>query len=330
MQVESLGLVLKWWRTWRTLPVFAWVKAASLYRKGKFEDAAQLYRKGLRRAQNHPAHYCARLDLAYCLFRLGKLEAAEEELQKVVSLVPNSREAQLRLARLQLWRGESLQAAWTMRRALRNIAPDAEIACLFLGSAIDARAPRYLLEEALRALQSAQTGDESDVRANAFIARAQMILRKVGTPEYQLARTQLAQIASRPGAPFESVIAFGEVLIEEGKVALARRLLRRALHSSSEYPRLLSLLAETYLRSGTFYNADYARQLATTACQKTSWTSPREMHILAEAFYHCGDKISALVVASKAKELGSRLLGSYTHSRTLDDLISNLSTGTQA
>ncbi|MBX7144153.1 MAG: tetratricopeptide repeat protein [Oligoflexia bacterium] len=330
MQVESIGLVVKWWKTWRTLPVFAWVKAAAMYRQGKFVDAERLYRKGLRTSHSHPAQYCARLDLSYCLFRMGKLEAAEEELQKVVAMLPNSREAQLRLARLQLWRGESLQAAWTMRRALRNLAPDVEMASLFLGAAIDARAPKYLLEEALRTLQSVQTDDDSDVRAKAFVARAQMIMRRPGTPEHQLARTQLAQVASRPGAPFECVIAFGEVLIEEGKVALARRLLRRALHASSEYPRLLSLLAETYLRSGTFYNADYARQLATTACQKTSWTSPREMHILAEAFYHCGDKISALVVASRAKELGSKLLGSYTHSRTLDDLISNLSSGTQA
>jgi hypothetical protein len=54
------------------------------------------------------------------------------------------------------------------------------------------------------------------------------------------------------------------------------------------------------------------------------------MHLLAEAYYHSGDKISALVVASKAKQAGTRLMGTYRDVRMLDELIESLSAGTQA
>ncbi|NDC38365.1 MAG: hypothetical protein EBZ48_09980, partial [Proteobacteria bacterium] len=121
-----------------------------------------------------------------------------------------------------------------------------------------------------------------------------------------------------------------KLLLTEGEVMPARRLLRRALVKLPENPQILSLLAQSYLQSGALYNAEYARQLATEACQRSEWSSPRELHILAEAFYHIGDKASALIIASKAKEEGSRLLGSYRDVKSLDQLIDNLSTGTLA
>ena len=143
-------------------------------------------------------------------------------------------------------------------------------------------------------------------------------------------KQEIADIAVDVNSAFEVTLIYAELLIEEGKIAHARRLLRRGMQVAPEYPRLLSLLAESYLRSGAFYNPEYAKQLATNACQNTSWVSPREMHILAESYYHISDKISALIVASKAKELGSRLLGTYCHTRMLDDLISNLESGTHS
>jgi len=84
------------------------------------------------------------------------------------------------------------------------------------------------------------------------------------------------------------------------------------------------------MKAGPFYNGEYAKQLAIGACQLTNWSSPREMHLLAEAYYHTGDKISALVVASKAKQAGTRLMGTYRDVRVLEQLIESLSSGTQA
>jgi predicted Zn-dependent protease len=327
---DNIRLMFKWWRTWKSLPVFSWVRAAALYRQGRFADAEPLYRAGLDRYFLHPAQHCARLDLSYCLFKTGNLDAAEDELKRVINSLPRSREGFVRLARLQMWRGQSLEAAWTMRRAQRSTALDSDMACLFLYAALDARAPHYLIQEAVRAVDTAGGSEGESQKAQALKARACMILKRPQSVEFVQARTELAQIAANIDAPFEASLLFAEMLIEEGKIAHARRLLRRSLHVAADYPRLLSLLAESYLRSGPFYNPEYAKQLATSACQSSAWASPREMHVLAEAFYHLGDKISALVIASKAKDLGSRLLGTYTHARTLDALIEDLASGTQA
>lgn len=328
--MHIFSLLTKWWKTWGTLPIYSWVKAAALYRKGQFAAAEKHYQRGLERHPTHPANFCAKIDLAYCQFKLGRLDEAEHELRLVSTQLPQSREAYLRMARLQMWRGQSLEAAWTIRRALRNVPVDPEFAALYLIAALDSGAPGYLLNEALQVSKSVENSEKPSVKLQAARARALMNTKSSTGVEYQTARTELAQLSAATNAPYESIILFSEVLIAEGKIAHARRLLRRALHSAADYPRILSLLAETYLKSGPFYNAEYAKQLATTACQNTTWTSPREMHILAEAYYHVGDKVSALIIASKAKELGSKLLGTYRDTKTLDRLIESLSSGTQA
>lgn len=322
---DNLQLIHKWWKTWGTLPVWSWVRAASAYREGKFELAERHYKTGLKRHASHPAHFCARLDLAYCLFKLGKLEDAEHQLRYVTTHLPASREAYVRLARLQMWTGHALEAAWTVRRALRSIEPDPELAAIFLIAVLDNGGPSYLLDEAVEASRSMETEGDDFPRLQA--ARARLELER---GDAAAGRKTLEQIAAADNAPFEALVLFAEVLVHEGKIAHARRQLRRAMAASPDYPRVLSLLAESYMKAGPFYNGEYAKQLAINACQLTNWSSPREMHILAEGYYHTGDKISALVVASKAKQAGTRLMGTYRRVRVLDELIESLSVGTQA
>lgn len=328
--MQALEVLSKWWNTWHTLPVYAWVRAASLYRKGQFAQAELYYRRGLEKHPTHPAQYCARIDLAYCHFKMGRLDEAEQELRAISAQLPQSREAYIRMARLQMWRGQPLEAAWTMRRALRNVPVDHEFAATYLIAALDSGAPGYLLSEALQVSKSIEADESKAPKLHAARARALMNIYASTRIEYQEARTRLAQIAAKNSVPFEVILLFSEVLVAEGKIAHARRLLRRAMQSAADHPRVLSLLSETYLKSGPFYNAEYAKQLATTACQNSTWSSPREMHILAESYYHVGDKVSALIIASKAKELGSKLLGTYRDTKTLDRLIESLSSGTQA
>ena len=143
-------------------------------------------------------------------------------------------------------------------------------------------------------------------------------------------RAELESICEAEQCPAEALILLAKVLLDEEKVAQARRLLRRALAVLPDNPCILSLLAKSYLVGGPLYNAEYAKQLATQACQKAEWSSPRDMHILAESFYHSGDKVSALIIASKAREEGNRLLGSYRDVKSLDELIDSLSTGSLA
>lgn len=323
--VDTLNLYCKWWKTWKTLPVVPWVKAAAHYRAGEFKVAEEYYKKGLATNATHPAQLSARLDLAYCLFKNRKLSEAEEQLRYVTTNSPRHKEAHLRLCRLQIWMGQTLDAAWTMRRALREIPVDSEMAALFLLAVLDNGGPSYLLEEAIKAVNSLATDLRSYPLLEVALARLE-----VHKGNIDLGRHELVRLSTQSKAPFEAVVLLGELHLNEGKILEARREFGRAMEVTPDHPRVLTLMAESYLKEGHFYNPDYARQLATSACQHTSWCSPREMHILAESFYHCGDKISALLVASKAKQAGSRLLGTYTCVKNLDKLIQSLSSGTQA
>lgn len=323
---ETISLFGKWWRTWHTLPIIAWVKGAACYRAGRYEVAENHYKAGLEKHPNHPASLCARLDLAYCLFKSHKLEEAEKQLKFITTHAPTSREGFLRLARLQLWMGNSLEAGWTMRRALKNIEPDAELAATFLSAVVESEAPGYLLAEAH------QVAGQIELEACDPLARDRL---ELALARYHLlhgdrdqARQRIAEMASAEKAIFDVLLVFAELLVSEGKIAHARRQLRRAMTAAPDHPRLLSILANSYLRTGPFYNTEYATQLAIKACQSTNWLSAREMHVLAEAYYHHGDRVSALLIASKAKQVGTRPLGSYSGVRHLEQLIESLNEST--
>jgi uncharacterized protein HemY len=264
------------------------------------------------------------MDLAYCLFRERQYPEAEKHLKHVTTFFPQSREAHMRLARLQLWTGRSLDAAWTLRRALRAVSADPELVALYMIAVLDNGGPSFLLKEVIDA--SLELGPEAEENPRLEAARARLMIERGNRAR---GKEILERIAASDTAPIEALVLHAEVLLAERKVANARRYLKRALSLAPEQPRVLSLMSETYLQSGPFYNPEYARQLASDACQRTNWLSPREMHILAESYYHLDDKMSALIVASKAKEEGSRLLGSYRDADVLEKLIQSLSTGTQ-
>ena len=321
---STIKLYHRWWKAWGTLPVFAWVRAAALYRSGKFEEAISHYERGLKKHPAHPACLSAQLDLAYCLFRSNRFDEALQALKFVVARTPQAREAYVRLATVQMWLGQAIEAAWTMKRALQAVKPDAEMVGMFLLAVIENGGPRYLINEALEIAAKLPACDE---HPKLQVARAKL---KILQDEPGQGKVELETLASDANATRDAVLAYAQTLVDDNRIAEARQHLRRLMTGAADHPRVLSLLAESYLKSGPFYNTDYAVQLATSGCQKTNWTSPREMHALAEAYRHAGDKIAALLVASKAKDAGSKLLGSYREEKTLEKLIETLSTGTQA
>lgn len=310
-----------WWKTWRSLPVFDWVRAADLYRAGRYESAEAFYRAGLADHLHHPARFSARLDLAYCLFKQRKLKDSEMELRMVATSSNLPREGYLRLARLQLWSGFPLEAAWTIKRALQRVEPDGEMVASFLLAVLENGGPDYLLNEAVAYLDKLTPFDREHKLLK--VALAQL---KLHCGDYEGGKAELATLCAKPNAPFEAFIPYVTILLrEEGRIEECKHHLRRAMAVAPDYPRLLSLFAELYLVSGESYNAEFAVQLASAACQQTNWSSPREMHILAESYYHQHDRFAALIMANKAKSAGTKVLGAYKDSRSLDKLIESLS-----
>ena len=319
-------LYYKWWRTWHTLPVVPWVRAAAFYRAGRFELALQQYEHGLTLHVGHPAEQCARLDLAYCYFKTRNFDHAEKHLRSVTVQVPTCTEAFLRLAKLQRWTGRPMEAAWTIRRALRECRLEADLVAELMIAVVENGGPTYLVREALEGFQ--KLSHDQKIEPKVVAAKAKMSLLRGG--DLDRSRAILGEICRRADCPIDAYILFAEILLLDDKISHCRHELKRALQIETDNPRVLSLIAESYLRSGPFYNPDYALQLSTSACQASGWRSPREMHILAESYYHVGDRMSALVIAGKAKDAGTKLLGEYKDVKNLERLIESLSSGTQA
>jgi predicted Zn-dependent protease len=223
-----------------------------------------------------------------------------------------------------MWTGQALEAATVIRGALKDIPLDVELAALFLSAAIES-GDRSLIEEA--SSLSTQFQVHGDRYARLETARAQYLL---WCDEAETGREELTRLAALERGPFEAVVAFAELLMSEKKMSYARHHLHRALSAAPEHPRVLTLLSQTYLEPGGLYEPDFAVQLALKACQNSEWLNLQAMHDLAEAYYHLGDKMSALLVASRAKSLGDQSPGTFRHSKNLEQLIESLSTGTQA
>jgi Flp pilus assembly protein TadD len=267
----------------------------------------------------------ALLDLSHCAFRLKNFEDAEFALRQAIACNPRERETYVRLARLQLWLGYATEAAWTMRACLAKVSADPELVTIFITAVVESGGVSYLVEEAREALRLLHYEVEAYPRLEVARVRLELMV-----DASECARDDLAKLASLDRGPFDAVVSYAQVLLDEGKTAYARHHLHRALIVSSENPRVLRLLAMSYLKEGVFFEPEYAVQLATLACQYTAWKGIHEMHTLAEAYALSGDKMSALLIATKAKDTGGRLLGSYRDAKHLDNLIQRLSVGTQA
>lgn len=305
---------------WRALPVSSWVRGAALYRKGSFEAAAKHYEAGLVSHSEHPARNCARMDLAYCLFQLGRLDESERELRKVSTALPRSREVHLRLARLQIWMGRTLDAVWTLRRVIQQGVLDGEVVGLFLFTLLEQKGPQFLFREALEATAKVSPQDQKKPLLQAATLYWEY-LNGAGVP----ARDALIDIACKHRAIPEASVMLAKILLHEEKVAASRRVLREAMIIHPEHPILLTLCAKSYLRDGVHFQPNFARQLAQVACTSSRWKSPATLHVYAEALFYCQDKMSALLVASKAKEEGERVLGKYSDAKDLDQLLHTLS-----
>lgn len=314
-----------WVRRWRAFPVKSWIDAAERYEAGEFEAAIPLYQKGLESHPNNPAKINALLDLSHCLFRVSRYDEAELYLRQATATAPNLREGYIRLARLQLWLGYASEAIWTARVCIQRTSLDPEILTLFVTAVVESGGNPTTIAEAEGLLKQLHCDAGGFPRLEVAQARLAVLSRSS-----EEAREDLSKLASRDKGPFEAVVAFAEMLIREGKLAYARHHLRRALAVAPEHPKVLRLLARTYLYEGVFYEPEYAVQLAIKACQATGWCGIHELYTLAQSYVAAGDKVAALLSATKAKQIALRLLGGYPDVERLEKLLQGTSLESQA
>lgn len=295
----------------------AWIKAADEFQVRNYAKAISLYSAGLRRHPNHPAASSAKLDLSFCQQQRSDIRGAIETLKSLVMEDGSSREAVLRLYKLLRDLGQNKDAAWVIRRFLRNSGPDSEFVAHMTLALLACDATEAMLSEPLEMKERASGGASTQITK---LAEAMLGIRR----KESSARQDLWKLASSSEACKETLLCYAEVLLTEGKIALARQTLRRAHGADRNCSRTLVLFAKSYLASGPFYSPEDARQLAEQACLVSGWGSLTAVHILAESYHHLEDSTNALLVAYKGKDL-MRGNGSETESALVDQLIHNLS-----
>jgi predicted Zn-dependent protease len=313
------SLYIKWWKTWKSLPVRQWLKASVAYRQGSYELAADLYQKGLIANPNHRAESSAKLDLSYCLFQLGKIDESQQILKNLIYKKEISKMAYRRLIKQQILLGNYIEAAWSARRALQEFKGDAYFESYFIFAVVENPVPSHLLQE-LKDLCGSNSSSEYE-----------SALRMTGQAVYELALGKkeraskiFAQVLLKPHSPFEAYLYYGQMLLKENEIMHARKYLRIAMQIQPNSPKVLALFAETYLKPGIFYRPEFAAQLAISAAQKSFWQNPWILEALATAYHASGDKMSALVIASKAQAICKHVHGFDTQTKSLDRLINYL------
>ncbi len=307
----------RFWRNWKALPVASWIKAAEQFQGRNYSKAIALYSAGLKRHPQHPAASSAQLDLAFCQQQKSDYRGAIETLKSLVLSYGGSREAVVRLHKILRDVGQNKEAAWVIRRYIRAHGPDAELVARMTLALLACDASDAMLSEPLEMRERVSGAAPSELTklADAMIG----IKRKDSA-----ARQDLWKLASSAEATKETLLSYAEVLLSEGKIALARQTLRRAHGADRNCCRTLVLFAKSYLSSGPFYSPEDARQLAEQACLVSGWGSLIAVHILAESYHHLEDATNALLVAYKGKDL-MRGNGAEAESVLVEQLIQDLS-----
>jgi tetratricopeptide (TPR) repeat protein len=272
------------------MPVFSWISAAHAYRLRDFARAEGLYEKGLESRRHHKAYVNALLDLSFCKFKLRKVREAEEYLREAVTIQPLLLEGWLRLGKLLLWVGKPNIAYNTLKDILPSFPESEELwgITLYAGTIVRANDVLSLLEA-------------RPPRGTSPVPPVALALADITFGDRYSGRVFLTKLCATDNPPIEALHGMAELLLSEENYCMAKHFLRRALYSSPDNPTTLSLLSEVYLEDRAGY--EYAVQLAQQSCQVSGWQSPRFMNQLVRAHLAVGDRVSALLIASRALEI---------------------------
>lgn len=318
------SVLFRWWRIWRTVPVLSWIRAAELFREGNFRKASEYYLRGLTQFPNHKAAACARLDYAYCNFRLGEIDVALREVSEVTRVERPLRDALLLHVKVLCATSENKQALAVIRKAVNLYADEVVVLARYVHIALwlkDTDSHIAIVIERLKAARAAKSLEDP-----------QQIIIDVAIAHYELVsgtnREEGEKLISRAfatgRAPVEAFIIKGEQLLEEGRVVVARELLSRACKMAPQDPRPYALQAKSYLGETDQSDAPWAVQIATQACRISGWQHIESVQVLADAYAENGEEEVAELFNERAKLLMSTKGINFAHIRAASVQIERL------
>ena len=318
---QSVRDAVKWYRLWGTVPVWSWVNAAANFKQQDFQTAAALYRKGIKRHSKHPAIQSAKLDLAYCLYRLDSFDEANLQLDEIISESTVLRDAYLLRARISLILGSCSSALRVLNLALKKFPQDARVMTQYAHVALLHPLEEELaneIKERLVALKCRLSlEDPENVLIDTALAQYEMTWGEIRRGERVLAR-----VLATGKAPFEAVLLRGERLLSQGRILPARELLTRAMRMSTRDPRPLMRLSASYLETGISANFDWALQLAEQSCRLSHWQHPECLNVLASVHEAKGDSARAQLYFERTKHVPAAIEPQFVSRLSLRDSFS--------
>ena len=283
------GVYLSWWKSWKTLPVAPWVRAADCFRNGDFRTAIAHYETGLASNKSHSARPCALFDLSYCRYRIGLVEEAAESLHELVSERVKLKEVYLLLAKIQLVFGHNQGAVVTLQIGSELFPHDIGVAVALAYASFRGHEQSEEMEAVRRKLDIIRKGLDIEDTNRAKVDTA-IATYEIRFGDAVVGERILARLLASGDAPAEAVLLRGEFLLNKGRVVPARGQLRRAMALKPQDPRPVLLLAESYLRPGGFGDVAWAKQLAEAACRLSTWRNADALGLLALACGELGDE----------------------------------------
>jgi len=291
---------------WGTLPVISWLRAADLFIQKDFKRAAHYYRTGLSRQSKHPARHCARMDLAYCLYRTGEIKDALHELGIVTESSVALRDAYVLKAKIEDILGKAELSLQTLRDGLTLFPQDLRILVSFLHISLFNRIEHARLSEArgllLQQKRELFLDDNRQVLLDAALAHFEIRMGDAESGDRMLARVLATGIA-----PVEAIILRGMRLLEQRRMIQAREQLGRAMRLAPRSSRPVRILAESYLQPGDFCELDWAEQMATAACKLSAWQNRECVEVLAKVMDTKGDTSTAELLAERSQDITRQL-----------------------
>lgn len=275
-----LGAIIHFSKRWKTLPVYSWVKGAKMFEAGRFSDAAKQYKKGIEKRKAHPAINNAKFDLSYCLYRAGELQDSLEYLKQVTSKEETPKEAFLLQSRIYLVFGKQFNAIETLKECARRFPEDIAVlaSLLHLLSHTDETKITRIIKDRLTVKRRLISVDDPKLE----LIDAAIAIYEIKRGDIKRGERLLSRVLSSGYAPYEAIVARGELWLNQGRVAQGREILNKAVKSCPRDTKPLLLLARSYMISGAAQNLDFAKQLATEAAQISNWQNSDVLSLLIE------------------------------------------------
>lgn len=303
--LENIRSSIEWWKLWKSVPVFSWIKASEHYRKCEYQKAAELYLFGIKKNPRHKAIDCAYLDYAYCLYKLSRYEESIVQLEALVEKSVAIEEVYSLLVKQYFILGLAHLSSEVLEKAKLLIPKSINISALALELAI-VNEPKLQVVLQLKNEVEQQREELSLDDERMLIVDTALAHFEFAHGDLSIADQMIARLLATGKAPYEVHLLRAERFIDNARIFHAREQLRKASRLRPRDPRADLLLAKTYLLAGSFCEPRWAIDISLQACKKTNWQNPDCLISLAKSYEMIDDLEQAEVFYSYASRVQAR------------------------